>query len=256
MGREIKRVALDFDWPLDTRWRGFLPPDDGTEECPDCHMPGYNHSVGYNRLGRRLYSLTHYDVSPALFPNTESLTDFDKLFLQKLAEKKCPEKLKGNNVPFQIGGISTVIDSRMVMYHFMHFIAESLGLPEDSFLCETCKGDGRVVVDEHLHRLYEEWEQEEPPEGEGWQVWETVSEGSPITPVFATAEELVDHLCTVGTVWDQKRMRESWGRDHRLPSREAAEAFVKDGWVPSMVISEGKVHVGIDAALAMSTKDS
>lgn len=253
MGREIKRVALDFDWPLDTRWRGFLPPDDGTEECPDCCV-GYGYPVGYNRLGRILYSLTHWDVSPALFPNTEALTDFDKLFLKKLAEKRCPEKIKGNNVPFQIGGISTVIDSRMVMCHFLHFIAESMGLPEDSFLCETCKGEGRVVVDEYLNRLRKEWKREEPPAGEGWQVWETVSEGSPITPVFATSEELVNHLCTVGTVWDQKTMRETWGRDHRLPSREAAEAFVMDGWAPSMVIVDGKSYTGIESASIPSTE--
>jgi len=30
----------------------------------------------------------------------------------------------------------------------------------------------------------------DPPTGEGWQLWETVSEGSPLTPVCATAEEL------------------------------------------------------------------
>ena len=28
------------------------------------------------------------------------------------------------------------------------------------------------------------------PAGDGYQIWETVSEGSPITPVFATPEEL------------------------------------------------------------------
>jgi len=34
----------------------------------------------------------------------------------------------------------------------------------------------------------------EPPEGVGWQMWEDTSEGSPISPVFKTAEELAQWL--------------------------------------------------------------
>jgi hypothetical protein len=90
--------------------------------------------------------------------------------------------------------------------------------------CECCGGKGRVVTNPELEKKADEWEPEGPPEGEGWQVWETVSEGSPITPVFATAEELIDYLVNVGC----------WGRRY---SREAAEAFVnsESGWVPSAV---------------------
>lgn len=28
MGRELKRVPLDFDWPLGKVWRGYVRPDD------------------------------------------------------------------------------------------------------------------------------------------------------------------------------------------------------------------------------------
>jgi len=34
----------------------------------------------------------------------------------------------------------------------------------------------------------------EPPKGEGWQMWENVSEGSPISPVVKTKEELARWL--------------------------------------------------------------
>ena len=34
----------------------------------------------------------------------------------------------------------------------------------------------------------------EPPSGEGYQCWETVSEGSPISPVFKTLDELCQWL--------------------------------------------------------------
>lgn len=57
------------------------------------------------------------------------------------------------------------------------------------------------------------------PEAErGWCLYETVSEGCPTTPVFATAAELIEHLCTVGEDYDQKPYR-----------REAAERLVGDG---------------------------
>ncbi|MCW2632089.1 MAG: hypothetical protein JWR88_1051 [Pseudonocardia sp.] len=67
------------------------------------------------------------------------------------------------------------------------------------------------------------------PEGTelGWCLYQTVSEGSPITPVFPTAEALVEHLCTEGDDWDQTPWR-----------REAAEAMVADGWAPTFVVSD------------------
>ncbi|MBV9688383.1 MAG: hypothetical protein JO202_01610 [Ktedonobacteraceae bacterium] len=35
MGREVKRVPLDFDWPLDTIWSGYLPDHCLTDEEAD-----------------------------------------------------------------------------------------------------------------------------------------------------------------------------------------------------------------------------
>lgn len=48
MGREVKRVPLDFDWPIREVWSGFLRPDSFDEvKCPDCKL-GY--SPGAQRL--------------------------------------------------------------------------------------------------------------------------------------------------------------------------------------------------------------
>lgn len=60
-----------------------------------------------------------------------------------------------------------------------------------------------------------------PPDG--CQVYETVTEGTPVSPVFASPEEMVEWLVAPG------------GRDQGYP-REAAEAFAKGGWAPSMVV--------------------
>ena len=37
MGRQIQRVPLDFDWPLEKTWEGFLLPKELRErECETC----------------------------------------------------------------------------------------------------------------------------------------------------------------------------------------------------------------------------
>lgn len=51
-----------------------------------------------------------------------------------------------------------------------------------------------------------EWK---PEEMTWFQVYETVSEGTPVTPPFATKEELVDYLVEHGDFWDQ-RPRRRW----------------------------------------------
>jgi hypothetical protein len=70
-----------------------------------------------------------------------------------------------------------------------------------------------------------------------FQLYETVTEGTPLSPVFATTAELVEHLVTHGDGWD------------RPVSRAAAEAFVRTGWVPSMVFVPGRgVVTGVEVA--------
>lgn len=64
-----------------------------------------------------------------------------------------------------------------------------------------------------------------PEDDRGWCLYETVSEGTPVTPVFATAEDLVEHLATVGMDYDQQPLR-----------RSAAEALVRSGWAPSAMM--------------------
>ena len=73
-----------------------------------------------------------------------------------------------------------------------------------------------------------------PPDELGWCLYETVSEGSPVTPVFATAEELIEHLATEGIDWDHKPYR-----------REAAEALVRSGHsMGSFVVAGGQLFDG------------
>jgi len=91
MGRDVKRVPMDFDWPLHKVWRGYLNPR--CEACADrdCdHCPDHEDS-------------DNYDATTA-------------------------------------------------------------------------------------------WHETPPPTGDGWQMWENTSEGSPISPVFSTPELLARWL--------------------------------------------------------------
>lgn len=109
---------------------------------------------------------------------------------------------------------------------------------------------------DHLHELeVVKAEREKPdpdhympvfdvPEDElGWCLYQTVSEGTPVTPVFATAAELVDHLCTVGQDWDQVPMR-----------RASAQAIVDSGGTcGSMLVVGGHLYKSdVDADLIAS----
>ena len=82
-----------------------------------------------------------------------------------------------------------------------------------------------------------------------YQVYETVSEGTPVSPPFETADQLIEYLVANGDFWDQKRRKagnsfmscEPW-------LREAAEKFVKGwGWAPSLIISSKGVQTGVEA---------
>lgn len=91
--------------------------------------------------------------------------------------------------------------------------------------CASCGGQGDCGTEEQ-RAAYEAWESTGPPEGEGFQLWETVSEGSPISPVFDSAEGLArwmtENKCTV---------------NGPMSSYEAALRFVNAGWAPSFMAS-------------------
>ena len=77
-----------------------------------------------------------------------------------------------------------------------------------------------------------------------FQVYETVSEGSPVTPVFKTKQELTDHLIKHGTYWKPTGF-----------TKEQAEGFVKTGFAPSMIIASGKMYSGIETGELLDNKE-
>jgi hypothetical protein len=83
------------------------------------------------------------------------------------------------------------------------------------------------------------WTEEEATH---FQIYETVSEGTPVSPVFATKEEMIEYLVQHGDFWDKQRGNGGW-------SREAATAFVNAGSACSMMVNNGVISEPRDAAM-------
>lgn len=227
MGRELKRVPINFDWPLNKVWGGFISPEHlRSEQCEDCDGQGYNPATtaiaddfyGNERPQNRWMDKITQDEADALVKEGR-LSDLKRRILAPKITADQVNEWQRNARGFGHDAINRhiLIEAR----------AKRLGVWG---WCPRCEGDGSVYESDALKKLAEDWRATEPPTGEGYQVWETVSEGSPISPVFKTPEECVAWLVRQGY------------------SKTAAENFVKMGWVPSMVMTGGKLYTNIEAA--------
>ncbi|WP_394831687.1 hypothetical protein LVJ94_34760 [Pendulispora rubella] len=200
MGREVRRVPLDFDWPLNKVWKGFLCPY-RSAHCVACGGTGLNPATkqisddfyGLAKPKRRWVNAITQDEVQALV-DEDRLGAFTHTFVQGQYVKKDPPYVptarEVNAWSRQGLGHDTVNQHILVRTR-----AKRLGVYG---LCEVCTGEGELWPDDDTRKKAEAWEPEPPPPGVGWQLWETVSEGSPISPVFATSNELVDWLCANG----------------------------------------------------------
>lgn len=207
MGREIKRVPLDFSHPVGEEWPGYV--NEHYHECPVCRGRGTTAAMEY------LANLTRN-----LVWHINGLHGKDYEEIAQLTTGLCrrsPQKgLLGHDS----------IDEGVAR----EAIIKAAGLdPETWGHCPNCNGEG---IDPEYQAAYDAWEQTEPPEGDGWQVWENVSEGSPVSPVFATADDLVQWLIEQGY------------------SEAAARAFVKQGYALTMAIVDGVIYNDIESAIA------
>ena len=127
MGRELKRVPWDFDYPMKKIWYGYY-----MNKISTCHSKEKEHC------------------------------------------EQCKEFARINGIEM-----------------------ESYGCPKYN---DYFKG-----IQDKLSELCE------PPRGEGFQLWETTSEGSPVSPVFETLDKLCE-WCEVNatTIGRFRATKEEW----------------------------------------------
>jgi len=108
--------------------------------------------------------------------------------------------------------------------------------------CDYCNGEGSVWDSEENKKICEAWQRSEPPKGDGYQLWETVSEGSPISPVFVKPEELA--------AWLVSSTDYTWARNDRGTTYEQWLRFIcGPGWAPSLIVDNKGVHTGVQAVV-------
>lgn len=212
MGRQTKRVPLDFDWPQGKTWEGYLMPDrfDGAK-CPDCERGSTPDGELLQGIAYMLVGLADDVVQQGrgrdLHPYLQPIHDISYVSGRPRPTPAFEEFVKGLHPEDR--GYDMLGRQPYAMYHRL---IELAGLPKDWGTCPTCKGHGSVEKYEGQRGEAEAWEYVEPPVGEGWQMWETTSEGSPMSPVFPTAEGLAHWLWISGAslFGDRTATYEDW----------------------------------------------
>jgi hypothetical protein len=223
MGRELKRVPLDFKWPLHMPWKGYLNPYD-SQRCKSCDGSGSNQQTkqlyddwyDFANTGRQwCYDLTEHEIAALI--KSGRLYDFTHDWNGCEWIPKEPPCIP---TPAQVNTWARGAFGHDYINQWICVKARARRLGYYG-KCEYCNGEGVIYFNDKIKQLSEQWHDKEryhPPIGASYQVWETVSEGSPISPVFATKDELVTWLISEGY------------------SETAARSFIESEWVPSMII--------------------
>ena len=297
MGREIKRVAVDFDAPLGEVWAGFLRPDSLDEEkCLTCDGSGY--STYARHMQGRWYGYVPFDPaetgSARLTPDTPGVRAFaernvarspeyygaGEVVIVREARRLCElwngmwsHHLHQDDVDALIEGgrlydfthtwtrsdgwqpiepAPTVTAEQVNTWSLQGFGHDSINCwvvvraachrANEPETCDRCAGHGSTERYPGQRAEAEVWEATEPPPGDGWQLWSTTTEGTPMSPVFATPEALA-----------------RWMSTHRCgfagapTDYDTALKWINSGgWSPSMVGSSAGISDGITAMVELT----
>ena len=107
----------------------------------------------------------------------------------------------------------------------------------DDEVCDACRHAARLVGREISSSCNCPNWKIDPPKGDGWQMWEDVSEGSPISPVCESAEALAKWLADNG----------SSASGSMTATYDQWLNTIKRGWATSLVIENGSVKSGVEA---------
>ena len=342
MGREVKRVALDFNWPLDKVWEGFLNHRPGPTECKACggsglsptakklndqwygnapFKPADNGSVPLRITDPAVHQFAVKNTLQSYFSTLHGFDDGIKLYWELVREGKDKEFLEGHpEFEYQIDreayrligmwngqwshhlnadDVKALVDGWGLMDFTCrprneeqaaqlkkqaeeggsnYWLKDGNGYiptPQEvnawsilsfgrnsinnwicvkarckklrvSSKCKDCRGRGSIWQSKEAMRYHNAWRSKEPPAGDGYQIWETVSEGSPVSPVFATPEELARWMIVPGndTSVSKGTTYEQW------------MGFLKVGWCMSGYSDSNGYRDGVRAVGDMAIEEA
>lgn len=304
VGRDLKRVPLDFDWTLAKVWTGYLNPYYAKQHrCVECNdgsglspTAQYLHELWYGYVpfkpedrGLQPYLPTDDVVLNFAKRNVEHASEFYNTHnwefkgttvereAQRLAEnfneKWCYHLNQSDiDILFAAGKLKdythtfvpgkgweekpnfVIPPPRQVSEDAIHHVGGSfqwtlmkaeckrLGVDHE---CAGCKGEGYLWECEEDKIAFDEWRATEPPEGDGYQVWENVSEGSPISPVFASPEELAAHMATT-----------RWGADTGTSYETWMNFILGTGWAPTGMTVGGVAVTGVEGLVLLQNQSN
>lgn len=209
MGRKLMRVPLDFDWPLNMNWKGYINPY-RPQECKACEGSGQNPETkqvaddfyDFARTGRRWCDAITQDEVDALVAK-ERLWDFWRRVGPNGWEDIDPRPVvTAEMVNAASRSNREAVHDGINRWILVETRAHRLGVYGD---CRYCKGEGCIWQSPEVRALHEAWEDFDPPKGDGFQLWQTTSEGAPVSPVFATLDDLCAWCSTGATTFGSAR---------------------------------------------------
>lgn len=204
----IKRVPLNFDWPVGCVWHGYVNPWPGPVGCDACLGTGLNDASLklYRNFKRWAPQMTDVELDLALKFGIVA-TDLSKI------RRRTWNEIETNHN--QLRSDLTEIRAK---------ITKVWGA------CPACNGL-RVVLNpnpaiQQLYadvNLYEEWRPIEPPKGEGWQLWRVKDPGKcPESAVYDSETSLAKwcalHFNSDYTSWFNWIMQENLKVSQESPS--------------------------------------
>ncbi len=253
MSREVRRVPLDFDFPINETWPGYLTPEELMDEpCTRCGGTGYSDFARH--LHDRWYGKVPFDPaetgSSPFTPETPAVRAFaernvgnspwfygtgefaivreatrlcnlwNSMWCHHLAQEDVDVLVAAGRLMdlthtwtretrWQPIDPAPVITAEQVntwsltgfghdsinCWRVVDAACERAGEPRT---CPICDGHGGIESYPGQRAEEAAWEPTEPPTGEGYQLWQTMSEGGPCSPVFSSPEDLADWIIDSG----------------------------------------------------------
>lgn len=303
MGRQLRRVPLDFGWPMNETWEGFINPFYmHRSECGSCDGTGYSPQAklfSEQWYGKATFDPVAYGSKP-LTIDSPALIDSVRRKIrwadELVARGDSPANwyTNGGRIGFDLAvevevnrlfsymrgqwchqlsqaDVDALVSAGRLVDFTSSFVpgegwklkdppvvptAEEVnawslaGLGHDGInqwvcvkarceresvedTCTACDGNGDAWESPESKQKFDEWKETEPPAGDGYQIWETVSEGSPVSPVFATPDELADWMVLHDDSVTKDTTRDQW------------LAFINGpGWAPSLIQDAKGIRAG------------
>lgn len=300
MSREVRRVPVDFDSPLDGTWDGYLMPQRlHAVTCTHCG------GTAYSPYARMLYDKWHgiapFDPAESgREPYTPEIPEIraqaerhiassphfygvGEWSIVREAERLC--RLFNGKWMHHLGqeDVDALVEDEQIFDELTHTWVQGEGwqplasapaltaevvnrwllgryrsVSEYSVIkaacrrageevhCGACNGHGDCEAYPGQRAEADAWTPTEPPTGDGYQLWQTVSEGGPVSPVFTTPAGLADWIRAYGTEFDGCNT----SRDALIRWIEVEGCSTGSG-----VIINGQGMSGVEHAATVSTLD-